>query len=386
MKYRIRTIAMVAVLAGAGAGAAVFATTSAFADTRLCEQYGSVVVGNYVVQNNRWGTSNTQCINVTNNGFSIVQQDGVGNTSGAPTAYPSIFLGCHYNNCSPGFTPRRINETSSANSSISMSYPSSGTWDAAYDIWLNADNNVSGVQDTEIMIWLNHTGSIQPIGSPTGSVNLAGRTWTVWTGSNGSNNVVSYVANSAASSLSFSVLDFARDTFTRGSQYGNSSWYLTSIQAGFEPWIGGVGLAVTSFSASVNGGNPPPTTRGPATSAPVTTRGPATSAPVTTGGGQSGTCSATYRQTGNWSGGFQAEVTVKNNGSGTLNGWTVRLGLQSGQSITNLWNGVNSGTSGSVSVKNAAYNGSLGGNASTTFGFVANGNGSATPSVSCTSP
>ena len=77
---------------------------------------------------------------------------------------------------------------------------------------------------------------------------------------------------------------------------------------------------------------------------------------------------------------------MKNNGSGTLNGWTVRLGLQSGQTITNLWNGVNSGTSGSVTVKNAAYNGSLGGNASTTFGFVANGNGSAAPSVSCTSP
>ena len=30
------------------------------------------------------------------------------------------------------------------------------------------------------------------------------------------------------------------------------SWYLTSIQAGFEPWQGGAGLAVNSFSASVN--------------------------------------------------------------------------------------------------------------------------------------
>src|SRR6476619_1024680 len=150
MKNRIRTISMVAVLAVAGAGAAIVATSSAFADTRMCEQYGSMTVGNYKVQNNRWGTSATQCINVTSNGFSIVQQDGTGNTSGAPVSYPSIFLGCHYSNCSPGFTPRRISETSSSNSSISMTYPSSGTWDAAYDIWLNADNNVSGVQDTEI--------------------------------------------------------------------------------------------------------------------------------------------------------------------------------------------------------------------------------------------
>ena len=114
------------------------------------------------------------------------------------------------------------------------------------------------------MIWLNKQGSIQPIGSPTGSANIAGRSWTVWTGNNGGNNVVSYVSSSATSSLNFNVRDFIRDTFSRGSQYGNNSWYLTSIQAGFEPWIGGVGLAVNSFSASVTGGTPP-TTRGPVT-------------------------------------------------------------------------------------------------------------------------
>jgi len=33
----------------------------------------------------------------------------------------------------------------------------------------------------------------------------------------------------------------------------NSSWYLTSIQAGFEPWNGSVGAAVDTFSASING-------------------------------------------------------------------------------------------------------------------------------------
>ena len=34
-----------------------------------------------------------------------------------------------------------------------------------------------------------------------------------------------------------------------------NSWYLTSIQAGFEPWSGSVGASVDSFSASVNGVN-----------------------------------------------------------------------------------------------------------------------------------
>jgi hypothetical protein len=123
------------------------------------------------------------------------------------------------------------------------------------------------VQDTEIMIWLNHTGSIQPVGSNTGTAfSAAGHSWTVWSGNNGQNNVVSYQANPAGvTSLSFDVLAFVKDAMTRGSGFGTNSWYLTSIQMGFEPWVGGVGLAVNSFSATVTTGTPPPPTRTPTT-------------------------------------------------------------------------------------------------------------------------
>ena len=107
---------------------------------------------------------------------------------------------------------------------------------------------------------------------------------------------------------------------------------------------------------------------------------------MTTGGGQPGTCTATYHLVNSWGGGFQAEVTVANNGSTTLSGWTVTMGLASGQAISSLWNGVNTATSGTVAVRNAAYNGTLGANATTTFGFMATGNGASTPSVTCASP
>jgi hypothetical protein len=373
-------------IAAIGVGVAVLVNVTPAHAATLCDQFATVVSGNYVIMNNRWGTSATQCINTTASGFSIIQQDGTGNLSGAPTAYPAIYLGCHYSNCSPGFSPRQISSFSNATSTISLSYPGSGTWDAAYDIWLNADTNVSGVQDTEIMIWLNHQGSIQPVGGQNGSANVGGRSWTVWTGNNGSNNVVSYVSSSAIGSYSFNVRDFIMDTLSRGSQYGNTSWYLTSIQAGFEPWIGGVGLTVNSFSASIGG--TPPTSSPPPTTRPPTTRPPTTAPPTTsrTPTGQPGTCSATYRVTGSWQGGFQAEVTVRNNGSSTLNGWTVPMSLPSGQSIQNLWNGQNSGTSGNITVRNMPYNGSIGANGTTTFGYVANGSSSATPSLSCTSP
>lgn len=131
----------------------------------------------------------------------------------------------------------------------------------------------------------------------------------------------------------------------------------------------------------------PPTTA-PPTTAPPTTPPPTTPPPTTPPPtGEPGACTATYRTVNTWPGGFQAEVTVANNGATTLNGWTVRLTLASGQAISSLWNGVNTGTTGSVSVRNAAYNGTLGANASTTFGFTATGNGATAPSgVTCTSP
>ncbi|MFF5181899.1 cellulose binding domain-containing protein [Micromonospora sp. NPDC000316] len=137
---------------------------------------------------------------------------------------------------------------------------------------------------------------------------------------------------------------------------------------------------------------PPPTTAPPTTppptSAPPTTPPPTTAPPTTpppTGG--PGACSATYRTVNTWPGGFQAEVTVANTSTSPLNGWTARLSLAGGQAISSLWNGVNTGTTGTVSVRNAPYNGSLGPNASTTFGFTATGDGT-TPAgnLTCTSP
>lgn len=377
MARRLRLLAAAGLLV-AGSGLALVATaTSASADTQICEQYGTTTIGGkYVVQNNRWGSSATQCIEVTSTGFRITEQDGTGNTSGAPVSYPSVYLGCHYSNCSPNSPlPAQISQIGSAPTSISDSYPSSGTYDASYDIWLNADTDVSGVQDTEIMVWLNHTGSIQPVGSRNGSANIAGRNWTVWTGNNGSNNVVSYV-QSGISSISFDVMDFVRDTLSRGSNYGNSSWYLTSIQAGFEPWIGGVGLAVNNFSASINGGGGGP---GPTYSPPPTYNPPPTQ-PTQGGGG--GACSASYTTVNAWSGGFQGGVTVHAGSSG-VSSWTVSWTFPNGQTISQLWNGDLTASGSSVSVHNLSYNGHISANGQTSFGFIGSGNAPSSLSVSC---
>jgi hypothetical protein len=349
MRRALRALAAAGLLAAAAlAGLTVAGPASA--DTQICDQYGSTTIGGrYVVMNNRWGTSAQQCINVTGTGFSIATQQGTGSTSGAPVSYPAVFYGCHYTNCSPGTNlPIRVSDISSATSSINYTYVSGATYDAAYDIWLDPSPKKDGVNQQEIMIWFNRQGSIQPIGSVVGTANIGGRTWEVWRGSNGSNAVVSYVAPSPITSWSFSVLDFINDTKNRGAI--TSAWYLTSIQAGFEPWIGGAGLAVNSFSATVNGG------------------GGTTTPPTTPPAGGTAACRVTYG-TNVWNTGFTANITVANTGTAAVNGWTLGFTLPSGQSITGSWNAALTGSSGAITARNAAFNGAIPAGGNTSFGF-----------------
>jgi arabinoxylan arabinofuranohydrolase len=130
------------------------------------------------------------------------------------------------------------------------------------------------------------------------------------------------------------------------------------------------------FNAAGGPTTPPPSSPTPTTPAP-TTPSPTTPAP-------SAPCTATYSTTSSWTGGFQGEVTVKA-GSSAISGWTVRWTLSGGQAINQVWSGTLSTNGSAVTVGNAPYNGALGANASTTFGFIAGGTPSA-PSLTCTSP
>ncbi|MFC0527900.1 GH12 family glycosyl hydrolase domain-containing protein [Phytohabitans kaempferiae] len=360
MKRPMRALAAIGLLIAGTAAVIGVAAAPAQADVRICEQYGTTTIqGRYVVQNNRWGSSAEQCINVTDTGFSIVSQQGSAATNGAPLSYPSVFLGCHYTNCSPGTNlPIQVSQIASATSNINYTY-SSGTYNASFDIWLDPTPRRDGVNQMEIMIWFNRQGPIQPIGSSIGTGTVGGRTWDVWRGSNGSNNVISYVAPSPITNWNFSVLDFINDIRNRGAI--TNSWYLTSIQAGFEPWNGGVGNGVTSFSANVTQGTPPTI---PTTSPPATTRPPVTTPPP--GGG--GACRVAYTAN-SWNNGFTGSVTVTNTSSSTVNGWTLGFSFPSGQQITNSWNATVTQSGSSVTARNAGYNGTLAPGATASFGF-----------------
>ncbi|MFE9667119.1 cellulose binding domain-containing protein [Microbispora bryophytorum] len=337
---------------------------AAHADTTICEKYGSTTVqgGKYVVINNVWGSNAPQCINVTNSGFTVTQA-GHNNTGGTPAAYPAIYAGCHYANCSSGSgLPLQASNSqfNTVQTSVSMSYPGSGVYDAAYDIWFDPTPRKDG-QNTgaEIMVWLNHTGSVQPVGSRVGTANIAGGTWDVWEGNIGW-NVISYVRTSPTNSINFAVRSFYDDAVNRG--YAQRSWYLTSVQAGFEPWIGGAGLAVNNFSYSIGGvvQSPSPTP---------------TASPTGGNGNGGGACRVSYSKN-EWQGGFTGTVTVTNTSSSAVNGWNLGFSFPNSQKITGYWNADVAQSGSSVTARNLSYNGSIPAGGNTQFGFQGTWSGS----------
>ena len=143
--------------------------------------------------------------------------------------------------------------------------------------------------------------------------------------------------------------------------------------------------AYTSVLNALNAATPntSPSPTPPVSPSPNTS--PSPTPPVSPSPGTSplpGGCNATIRTVNSWPDGFQSEVTVQA-GSSSVSGWTVSWSWPGGQAINNLWNGTQSGSTSNVTVRNAAYNGSIAAGSSTTFGFTATGS-PATPTLTCT--
>ena len=442
--WRRRVLPLVVAAFTAVAGSAAFAAlgpAAQAATSTLCNsQTAAVGGGTYIDQNNEWNSSASECITTDGNADFTVANSSISNsTSGAPGGYPSIYQGCHWGNCSSGgltSTPIQASNlpTGKVTTSWSTTQPGSGSYDVAYDIWFNRTSTTTGQPNCmELMVWLNHNGSVQPFGSQVASnVSIGGHSYNVWEGAQSSWNTVSYSMTSGTTSVSnLDVGTLAQDAINRG--YMPSSCWLIDVEAGFELWQGGAGLATNSFSVNVNGGGggntvtvtspgnqsgtvgtaasvkvsasdsasgqtltysasglPPgesinsstglisgtPTASG-TYNVTVTARdgtGASGSASFTwtigTGGG--GACTATFSMTGSWSGGFQGQVTVTAGSSG-LSNWTVGWAFPSGgnQVINDMWNATYTQSGQNVTAHNEPYNGSLAAGASTTFGFTA---------------
>jgi cellulose 1,4-beta-cellobiosidase len=263
MNMRRRALALATSLAmtAAGAGAVIGGMTSAqAATTTLCNfQTARVGGGTYVVQNNEFASGASECVTTDGGANFRVANSAISNaTNGTPGAYPSIFQGCHWGNCSSGgltSNPIQVSNLGSGRvtTSWSTSQPGgSSAYDVAYDIWFNRTPTTGGQPNcTEMMVWLNHNGSVQPFGSVIASnISVGGHTYNLWEGQQGFGNTISYAMTSPATSVGgLDVGTLAQDAVNRGQL--SRSCFLIDVEAGFELWRGGAGLATNSFSVSV---------------------------------------------------------------------------------------------------------------------------------------
>lgn len=207
--------------------------------------------GVYNFQMNEWNSTAQECVSINGVGFKITSANFDLPTNGAPATYTSIYRGCHWGTCTSS-NPFPIQESNiaSATTSVNITQPSGYNNDAAYDIWFNQASSTSGQPNgTELMIWLNHDGSVQPFGSQVGTVTINGAQYEVWTGNQSSWKIVSYVASSPVTAVAnLNLLPFFSDAVSRGSL--QPSWWLIDVEYGFEIWTGGQGLAMSGFSVS----------------------------------------------------------------------------------------------------------------------------------------
>ena len=221
-----------------------------------------VASGAYTVQNNEWGTSAPESITTDGNADFTVAKSSIDTLGG----YPSIYAGCHWDDCTQGGLAAHpvqvstLTHPGTATTSWDTTQPGgSAIYDAAYDLWFNRTPGASGHPDgAELMIWLNLHGPIHPYGWPVGPAIIDGVAYQVWEGAQPWGDTITYVMDRPATSVrNLDVGALTADAVRRG--YIRTSWYLVDVEAGFELWRGGAGLATDSFSVTLNSGRGSPT-------------------------------------------------------------------------------------------------------------------------------
>ena len=217
----------------------------------------------YTVQNNEWGSSASESVTTNGNQSFTVKNSSINNaTNAAPGGYPSIYAGCHWGNCTAGglgADPVQV-ITLTGPGTVTTSWKTrqpggSAAYDVAYDLWFNRTPAATGQPDgAELMVWLNHHGPVQPFGSQVGMATIGGVSYQVWEGAQPWGDTITYVMASPATSVrDLDVGALAADAVRRG--YIHTSWYLIDVEAGFELWRGGAGLATDFFSVNLGGGH-----------------------------------------------------------------------------------------------------------------------------------
>ncbi|MEV6805822.1 hypothetical protein ACH4L5_25275 [Streptomyces sp. NPDC017405] len=212
-------------LASAPASAAVWST---------CDQWGNTTLNGYTLYNNIWGSgAGSQCISA-NSGTNWSVTANHPNTGGIKS-YPNA----------KKVINKPIGSLTSLTSDYNVTVPASGAYNTSYDIW-----------DTgykyEIMLWVNKTGAVGPLGTSQGTVTVGGSTWTVYKGTNGANEVFSFIRSGNSSAGTVNILPILKWIKDTKGWFGNVT--IGDVQFGYEITSSSGGLNFTTNNLTVSGG------------------------------------------------------------------------------------------------------------------------------------
>ncbi|WP_329416555.1 hypothetical protein OG802_33350 [Streptomyces sp. NBC_00704] len=224
--------ALVGLIAAATAAVGLAAAPAQAATWSSSDQWGSWSNGGYTLYNDVWGQgagSQTIWANSYSNWGVWANHPNTGGIKSYPNA--TRYVG------------KKLSALGSVKSSFNVSVPSSGAYETAYDVW---DSNKAN----EIMLWMNKTGPVGPLGTSQGNVSVGGSTWTVYKGSNGNNAVFSFVRTSNTSSGTVDIL--AVMNWIKNTKRWIGDVTLGDVQFGYEitSASGGLNFTTNSFSVS----------------------------------------------------------------------------------------------------------------------------------------
>lgn len=195
------------------------------------DKFGSWSNGGYTVRNDVWG-GGAGSQSIWANSYSNWGVTANHPNTGGVKAYPH----------SARNVGKKISALGSLTSSFNVSRPGSGAYTSAYDIW-------AGGNAYEIMLWMNKQGSVGPIGSQQTSASVGGHSWNIYKGTNGSNQVFSFVRTGNTNSGTVDIKAVMNWIKNKG-WIGDAT--MNEVQFGFEITSSSGGLNFTTNSYSVS--------------------------------------------------------------------------------------------------------------------------------------
>ena len=169
-------------------------------------------------------------------------------------SYPDIFTGCSWGRCSPGAKlPARLSRVGNPVTTFDTRENAAGSWAAGYDLWFDPRPIRNGQASTEMMIWLNGKNVYNPAGHGWPVVRIDGALWYVETWITGNGKQTWRYVQFRKYTPRWNVTGLSLKPFFQYLEregWVTPSWYLLNIEAGFEIWTGGAGLAATAFYVS----------------------------------------------------------------------------------------------------------------------------------------